>query len=722
MFDITEEKRIQRELRDSESRYRTLVEQLPAAIYVVTDELESSTLYVSPEIEALTGRPGFGSVGMGEPWLEVVHPDDKDRLKEAILSLFPDATRFDSEYRIIKPDGSIAWVRDTGSLVFDERGNRRFWQGLLLDVTPERQAQEELGASEARHRTLIEQLPAVVYEMGADDERRTYFMSPHVEQVLGYSREEWLEQSDIWVELLHPDDREIELDAHDRHIASGEPWDREYRLIAADGREVWVRDRASLMPGPDGGSKTWLGVMLDMTRQKQLEAQLRDAADDLELRVLTRTAQLEEANELMELEVSERRRAERELRTAQESYRELLEHVPAIVYRWQLRPADDGSEHWYMSPQVEQILGYSPDEWTARWGIWRERIHPHDLEAVDEAARRSEQTGEPFALEYRYFTKDGRIVWVLDRARLMMRDAAGQPLVFQGVMLDITAMKEAERKATEAEERFRAITELGPVITYSYIVESIDPPSVKMEYVSPQMAGILGYPLTHWLSDLTVWVDMTHPDDRQKLAEAHISCWLTGRPLDIEYRMIAADGHIVWLNDQGVCEPQRDDRPRRFLGTLIDVTARAEAVEKLKADSELLGNLVEGLPAVTWTASVDAENRWRYLYISPQALEMTGYTAEELMTEPGSFSRIVHPDDLERSTLPMPRSATEWQDSYRLIHRDGSERRVHARARMVAPLGQVPQIWQGVTIDAPPGTEPSERSVGVDYETTEPSF
>ncbi len=120
---------------------------------------------------------------------------------------------------------------------------------MVEDLTAEKRSQEEVRESESRYRALVERVPAVVYEMDPDDERRTLYVSPHVEQVLGYSRAEWLDQPDIWIELLHADDREVVLAQHDTHSETGEPWDLEYRLIASDGRVVWVHDRAILDPG-----------------------------------------------------------------------------------------------------------------------------------------------------------------------------------------------------------------------------------------------------------------------------------------------------------------------------------------------------------------------------------------------------------------------------------------------------------------------------------------
>ena len=155
---------------------------------------------------------------------------------------------------------------------------------------------------EARYRALVENLPAVIYQVAPDDDRRTMYVSSHVETALGYSRDEWLGQPDIWMELLHPDDREQTLAAHDLHNETGRPWSREYRLIANDGRVVWFRDVATLVRDDDGRPQHWLGVQLDITELKAVEDALRAARDDLEHRVAERTAELEEANAMRALE------------------------------------------------------------------------------------------------------------------------------------------------------------------------------------------------------------------------------------------------------------------------------------------------------------------------------------------------------------------------------------------------------------------------------------
>ncbi len=138
----------------------------------------------------------------------------------------------------------------------------------------------------------------------------------------------------------------------------------------------------------------------------------------------------------------EREVAEREGRAAERRFRTMIEQLPAISYVDALR---DDAPTVYISPQVEAILGYTPEEWVGDDGMWPRVLHPDDrARAMAENARHNE-TGEAFAMEYRVIAKDGRVVWLRDEA-VLVRDERGQPLHSQGVMMDISERRRAEEQ------------------------------------------------------------------------------------------------------------------------------------------------------------------------------------------------------------------------------------------------------------------------------------
>ena len=408
--------------------YRSLVEQVPAVVYIASNELLPRSLYVSPQCVEMFGRKPEDFLADRDFWPRCIHPDDRGRVVEAWGEAIRTQGRFDVEYRWVRADGSVLRVHDTSLLVRDDGGKPLFWHGLLDDITTVQTTEAALREADARYRFLVENIPAVVYMVAPDDDRRTLYVSPQIEQALGYGRGEWLGQPDIWMELLHPDDRETTLARHDEHNETGDPWSEEYRLITSDGRAVWFRDVANLVRDDDGQPLYWLGVQMDVTQLRLAQDHLRTTRDVLEQRVRERTAELEEANELMALEIDERRRAEAELRDAEERYRALAENIPAVTYIWDIDPTPDRSPLSYTSPRIEQMLGYSVHEWRQGHEFCRSRVHPDDRQAVSAASLRSEATGEPFWLEYRYLHKDGHIVWVLDQAVLVSRRDDGSGL------------------------------------------------------------------------------------------------------------------------------------------------------------------------------------------------------------------------------------------------------------------------------------------------------
>ena len=121
--------------------------------------------------------------------------------------------------------------------------------------------------AEAKYRYLVEQLPGITYTEALDS-GRVISISPQVETLLGYTQEQWMGDARLWVNRLHPEDRDRVVKACELANRAKQPFRAEFRLIAKDGRVVWLRDQAVLVLGSRGQPLCWQGVMFDITAQR----------------------------------------------------------------------------------------------------------------------------------------------------------------------------------------------------------------------------------------------------------------------------------------------------------------------------------------------------------------------------------------------------------------------------------------------------------------------
>ena len=138
-----------------------------------------------------------------------------------------------------------------------------------------RRAQAEVAKAEERYRTLVEQIPGVIYVDEADDVATARYVSPYYETMFGYSPGERLADPELRVKMLHPEDRDRVLEESRRSNETGGQFSTEYRMIARDGRVVWVRDEGVLLRDDSGRDLGWQGVLTDITERKRAEEALR---------------------------------------------------------------------------------------------------------------------------------------------------------------------------------------------------------------------------------------------------------------------------------------------------------------------------------------------------------------------------------------------------------------------------------------------------------------
>jgi diguanylate cyclase (GGDEF)-like protein/PAS domain S-box-containing protein len=260
-------------------------------------------------------------------------------------------------------------------------------------------------------------------------------------------------------------------------------------------------------------------------------------------------------------EVTERKEAEEALKEAEERYRTLVERIPAVTY---VDPVDDPDTSLYTSPQIAEMLGYSPEEWQTE-KLWPKRIHPEDKERILAADERFEAGGEPFSEEYRLLAKNGSVVWVREDA-VLVSDDKGEPLYFQGVILDITLQKEAEEALRESEERLHTLADSafeGLVITDEGVILEVNRALIEM--FGYEASDVVGRSVLEFVAP------EHRVEVRQKIA--------SGSEEPYEILGISKDGTPLALEVRG--------RAYRYRGHRVRVTALRDITERKKAEKRL---------------------------------------------------------------------------------------------------------------------------------------
>ena len=296
------------QLADLEARYRGLIDALPAVIYIDGAGNDDPMVDVSPGIEQLLGVTREDYLNEGSDWADYIHPDDFDRMVAASEYSVANNTEFHEEFRAVHADGRVVWVREDSVLIRDESGTPMYWLGIMFDITQQVEAKRHLHHVQSTYGALVEQIPAIVYQDKTDESWSTVYVSPQITTLLGVLPEEWTGESKLWLEMLHPDDRDRAIEEVDRGIESGEPYTVEYRMVARDGRVKWFQDTAVMLRDTDGNPAYTHGVMLDITERREAEERLTYLAYHDSLTGMPNRAMFDE---LLELSLARARRADR---------------------------------------------------------------------------------------------------------------------------------------------------------------------------------------------------------------------------------------------------------------------------------------------------------------------------------------------------------------------------------------------------------------------------
>ncbi len=321
---------------------------------------------------------------------------------------------------------------------------------LRIEIAERAQAEERLRESEEKFRALAENAPAAIFIM-----RGTHFRYANAatETMTGYSRQELLaEEFNFW-DLHHPETQET---VRQRGLArqQGEvvPPRYEVRIITKGGEERWWDYMGELITFE--GQPATVGIAVDITERKRAEEELYQLTEALEQRIVERTAALEATAQELERELAERRRAEHELRSSEERFRQLAENIHEVFWM-----TTAGRERMlYVSPAYEDIWGRACASLYEHPLSFLDTIHPDDRPRVIDALEKQRQ-GKPVFSEYRIVRPDGSIGWVWSR-EFPIRNEQGEVYRVVGIAEDVTERKQAEEELRKALAYEKELNEL----------------------------------------------------------------------------------------------------------------------------------------------------------------------------------------------------------------------------------------------------------------------
>ncbi|MBC7899215.1 MAG: PAS domain S-box protein [Saprospiraceae bacterium] len=375
---------------DADGQYKSFIENLPVLFYAVEPAPPYSPLYVSPAFEKF-GYPLEDWKMDPGIWLRVIHPDDVERVFKKTTASTLSGEDVDYEYRIVDAMGLTHWVRDVGCLIRDDAGNVVCREGVIIDITDRKIAEQAVSISEERYRNLFENANDIIYVHDLDGNYLS--INRAAERVFGYGREEALSMN--MRQLAAPEHLTLAQLKLAKKVHDGRQTSYEMDCIAKGGKRVTVEINSCPI-FQDGKPIAVQGIARDIT---------------------------------------ERKKAEEALKTSEQQYRDLFENANDLIYTHDLKGVFTS-----LNRAGERITGYTRGE--AMNMEISEVVAPEYLEFARELTRRKLDGERLASYELEIISKDGRRVMLELSTRLVYQNE--KPVGVQGIGRDITSRRLAE--------------------------------------------------------------------------------------------------------------------------------------------------------------------------------------------------------------------------------------------------------------------------------------
>lgn len=523
-IDITERKATEEELREKQRQMNSILGHLPGLAYRARFDEDYTALYIAGQFQAIAGIDPEDFVSGRVRYRDLMHPNDRESARKRVFDALSRREPYENEHRIFDREGNVKWILSRGRGIFAEDGSVRFLEGLNIDITRQKQAEEELRRANDLLDLAIRGSNVGIWEndMTGGDYRAGRIYCINILEQLGYPTPKSDLDYQTVVESIHPDDRARVEQTLSTYLAGDTAeYQVEFRARHRDGSYRWMLSRGVVVRNEGGRPIRFVGTRIDITKRK---------------------------------------RAEDALRESKARFRAFIDHATDAFF------LNDWPEVRFVdvNRQACESLGYTREELIGKtpfdFVVPTPQVTPSALEQL--RARLSE--GETVTLDLQHRRKDGSIFPVEVRIRSITLD--GRPY---GLALtrDITERKKAEDALRESEERFRGTFEnAGVGIAHSDF-------EGRWMRLNEKFCTILGYTRDELLHKSAL--DITYPDDLPASRD-QLGRLLRGEvsSCTLEKRCVRKDGSLVWVHLAISLQRDAAGTPAYIISIIQDISER----------------------------------------------------------------------------------------------------------------------------------------------------
>jgi PAS domain S-box-containing protein len=636
--DVTERKRIDEELRKSEEKYRTILENITEGYF--ENDLRGNLTFFNDSLPDVYGYSRDELLNMN--YRQFMDEENARKVSQAYNNVYTTGRPNKGiQFEIIRKDGSKRYLENSVSLMRDATNQPVGFRGLSRDITERKKSEEALRENEEKYRTMLENIGDAYTE--TDLVGRVTFFNKAVSVSLGYTEEEFVGMH--YKQYTAPESMEKIYEIYNKVYKTGETAKGvELTYIAKDGSRKILESTIDLMRDRSGkttGFKTFTN------------------------------------------NITEKRLAEEALRRSEERYRGILENMQEVYYE-----VDLAGNYTFINDAFSRHFGYTKEEVIGKKSLQDQ--NEANAKKTYRAFKELYRTGEPIkALEVELGRKDGT-KGTFELSVSLIRDTQGKPIGFRGMTYDITERKRMEDELRKSEERYRGILENMQEAYYETDLDGC------LAFVNDALCQHLGYSKEELIGKKsTFFQDETNS---QKIAQAFTEIYRTGEPVKtLEAEYIRKDGTKGTYELSASLRRDAQGKPIGFGGVSRDVNERKEAEEALRQSEEKYRTILENMQEAYYEIDLSGN----FILVNDKICKDLGYTKEELIGTNSKQYRDKKNEEqiyqlyneIYKTGNPIKALEIEY------THKDGTKRIYEMSASLIRDIEGKPIGFRGVSRD-----------------------